>query len=255
MAWILRSCCLLTLGLIALAGVSCNSSNGPDYSASSRQRTSQWNRVLGPVPVERKVTPVQMLGEVNLKQSFIRPGTVGRKLYRPMKPLYVTIHATENYSPGATAWQHARALHNGALRAHKRKGGNRIGFLTWHFTMQQDLGVQHLPTTEQGEHADFDGPGNNHSIGIEMCENQGNNIARTIDRTAKLTAFLMWQHNIPARNVVPHYHWPRAGVSPEHKDCPHFLLDGKRPGPTWNWFLDRVKAHRDRIVPGPTPRL
>ncbi len=254
MARIFRSFCLAVLGLAALAGVSCSSTDGA-YAASSARRTGQWDRALGAVPADRKVTPLQLLGEVNLKQSFIRPGSVGRRLYRPMKPRYVTIHATENFDAQATAWQHARALHNGALKAHKRVGGNRIGYLTWHFTMQQDLGVQHLPTSEQGEHADFDGPGNNYSIGIEMCENRGNSIPQTIDHAAKLAAYLMWEHDIPLGNVVPHYHWRRVGVSPEHKDCPHFLLDGKRPGPTWDWFLARVKAHYCRIVPGPTPRL
>ena len=57
------------------------------------------------------------------------------------------------------------ALKRGALRATKRKGGNRIGFLTWHFTVQDDIAIQHLPCREQGEHADFDGVGNNYKIG------------------------------------------------------------------------------------------
>ena len=221
---------------------------GPTYS-----RTPAWDRELGPVPVERKVTPSQMLKEVHLAQSFIRPGTAGRKRHRAMNPRYITIHSTQNYTAGA--WRHALALRRGALTAHRRRGGNRIGFLTWHFTVEAGCAVQHLPTREQGEHADFDGPGNNYSIGIEMCEHRGNSIPRTLDNTARLTAFLMWQHNVPVRRVVPHYHWPRKGASPEHKNCPHFLLDGGRPGRTWNWFINRVEAHYSRLVPGKTPRL
>lgn len=170
-----------------------------------------------------------------------------------MNVQYITIHSTQNYT--GDAYNHALALKRGALRAHKRPGGNRIGFLTWHFTVQEDVAIQHLPTNEQGEHADFDGPGNNYSIGIEMCEHRGNDIARTIDRTAKLTAFLMWEHGLGIDRVVPHYHWPRRGASPPNKNCPHFLLDNGRPGPTWRWFLARVKAHYDRLVPGPTPRI
>jgi N-acetylmuramoyl-L-alanine amidase len=221
--------------------------------AGSNGRREGWSAQLGPVPAEKKVTPSQLLGEVRLVQDLIRPGSFGRKYFRPMRPGFITIHATENST--GDAWHHALALKRGALRAAKRVGGNRIGFLTWHFTVEDHDAYQHLPTNEQGEHADFDGPGNNFSIGIEMCENNGNDIARTIDNTAKLAAFLMYEHQIPLSNVVPHYHWRRIGVSPEHKNCPHFLLENGRPGSTWRWFLERVQAHYSRLVPGPVPRV
>ncbi len=238
-----------------LAMVSCQNDNrgSNKWTAVSMGRVAQWEKRLGNVPVERKVTPVQLLRETGLEQRFIPAGRVGRKTYRPMNARYITIHSTQNYTAGAR--QHSLALNRGALTARKRKGGNRIGFLTWHFTAESRLIVQHLPTREQGEHADFDGPGNNYSIGIEMCEHKGNDLALTIDNTAKLTAYLMYSKGIPLRNVVPHYHWPRKGVSPEHKDCPHFLLENGVPGRTWNWFLNRVQAHYSRIVAGPAPRI
>ncbi|MGI8601985.1 MAG: peptidoglycan recognition protein family protein [Verrucomicrobiales bacterium] len=249
--------CLVLIGLSAWL-VSCGSSKpsgqiGYSRGSSSVARTTRWDRELGPVPVDRRVTPAQMLAEAGLRQSFIRKGTAGRKKYRPMRPRYITVHSTQNYTAGA--WRHAVALQRGSLRATKRRGGNRIGYLTWHFSVEARLAVQHLPTGEQGEHADFDGPGNNYSIGIEMCEHRGNSIARTLDNAARLSAFLMWEHGIPSRRVVPHYHWERKGVPQPHKNCPHFLLDGGRPGRTWNWFLERVEDHYSRIVPGPTPRV
>jgi N-acetylmuramoyl-L-alanine amidase len=220
---------------------------------TAKPHSGGWQEVMGPVPVDRKVTPEGMLDEVDLKQDMIPFGRYGRRYFRPMLVRYITIHATEN--PTGNAYQHALALKRGALRAPKRKGGNRIGFLTWHFTVQQDVALQHLPTNEQGEHADFDGPGNNYSIGIEMCEHHGNSIPMTLDRTTKLAAYLMWEHHVPIENVVPHYHWRRIGVTPEHKPCPHFLMDEGRPGPTWDWFLSRVQAQYSRIVPGPVPRI
>ena len=73
--------------------------------------------------------------------------------------------------------------------------------------------------------------------------------------TAKLAAFLMYEHGIGIDRVVPHHHWRRIGVSPEHKDCPHFLLDNGREGATWRWFLSRVQQQYSRIVPGPVPRI
>lgn len=176
-----------------------------------------------------------------MRRSYIPRGRYGRRQYRPMTPSYITIHSTQNYS--GDAWAHAKALNRGALR------GGTIGYLCWHFTVQDDVVVQHIPTSERGEHADFDGPGNRTSIAIEMCEHRGNNQAQTIDRTAQLTASLMYYHKIPLSHVVPHYHWPREGYSPAHKDCPHFLLENGRPGATWEWFLNRVNQHYKRISP------
>ncbi|SKA91660.1 N-acetylmuramoyl-L-alanine amidase [Prosthecobacter debontii] len=241
---------LLVLPLALLTAVifaACSSSAG-------RSKISMWearynDRALG------RVTPDQLLREVGIKTDLIPPGKVGRYKYRPMTPRYITIHSTQNYS--GDAYNHALALKRGALRATKRPGGNRIGFLTWHFTVQSNVAIQHLPCREQGEHADFDGPGNNYSIGIEMCEHRGNDIALTIDKTARLAAYLMYTYGIPLDHVVPHYHWPRISpyIKDPHKDCPHFLLDRGRPGPTWQWFLRRVNLHYSRLIPGPARTL
>lgn len=186
-----------------------------------------------------------MLREVRLKVDMVPKGTQGRRVVRPMTPRYITIHSTQNYTAGAD--RHSLALKRGALRAPKRKGGNRIGFLIWHFTVDQGMAIQHMPASEQGEHADFDGPGNRYSIGIEMCEERGSNVAVTMERTAKLTAVLMKKHGIPLNSVVPHYHWPRRGASQPHKNCPHFLMDNGRPGRKWRAFLGRVNFHYKRL--------
>ena len=208
--------------------------------ATVSQRALAWEAELGPVP-QTPLTPSQLLSELTLHQEMIPEGCFGRRNALPMRPTYITIHSTQN--PTGDAWAHARALQNGKLR-----GGRRSGYLFWHFTVQQDAAVQHLPTNIAGEHADLDGPGNHRSIGIEMAEHRGNDLATTIDRTAKLTAFLLYTQGISPRNVVPHYHWPREGYNPPNKNCPHFLLDNGKPGPTWSWFRGRVNAHHKRIV-------
>jgi len=186
-----------------------------------------------------------MARSVHLKNDMVPRGRHGRKVHRSMRPQYITIHSTQNYT--ADAWQHSRALKNGALRSPKSRYGNRIGYLIWHFTVDDKVAIQHMPTTEQGEHADFGGPGNRLSIGIEMCEHRGSNKRATIERTAKLTAVLMKKNGISLRNVVPHYHWPRRGKVPPNKNCPHFLLDNGRPGAKWRWFLSRVNSYYQRI--------
>jgi N-acetylmuramoyl-L-alanine amidase len=227
--------------LTAFIGLLCSCQNNSSLTGSVGQ--------LG------QVTPLQLLAECNVRPDLIASGKYGRRYYRPMRARYITVHSTQNYT--GNAYQHALALKRGALRATQRKGGNRIGYLTWHFTVQQDVAIQHLPCKEQGEHADFDGPGNNYSIGIEMCEHKGNDLSWTIDRTARLSAYLMYTYGIPLNHVVPHYHWPRISpyISQPHKNCPHFLMDNGRPGKKWQWFLSRVKMHYQRIIPGPVKPL
>ncbi len=230
---------ILPVGLLAFVGWQCLPIDG----AGSRGVRSQ------PVAMNssESVSLSQMLREVNLKVDLVPRGTHGRKVVRPMRPRYITIHSTQNFSAAADAERHSLALKRGALRAPKRRGGNRIGYLIWHYTTDERITIQHMPVNEQGEHADFGGPGNRLSIGIEMCENRGSDLRATVDRTAKLTAVLMKQHGIPLRNVVPHYHWPRAGSSQPNKNCPHFLLDYGRPGPKWRRFLARVDHHYKRM--------
>ena len=186
-----------------------------------------------------------MMRDVRLRVDMVPKGTHGRRVVRPMKPRFITIHSTQNWT--ADASRHSLALKRGALRAPKRRGGNRIGYLIWHFTVDDKVAIQHLPTSEQGEHADFDGPGNRYSIGIEMCEHRGSSRAATVERTAKLAAVLMKKHGIPVKNVVPHYHWPRRGASPPNKNCPHFLLDNGRPGAKWRTFQGRVNYYYRRL--------
>jgi N-acetylmuramoyl-L-alanine amidase len=196
-------------------------------------------------PSGGNVSTSAMMREVRLKVDLVPKGTHGRRVVRPMKPRYITIHSTQNWT--ADAARHSLALKRGALRAPKRRGGNRIGYLIWHFTVDDKVAIQHLPTSEQGEHADFDGPGNRYSIGVEMCEHRGSSRAATLDRTAKLSAVLMKKHGIPLKNVVPHYHWPRRGARPPNKNCPHFLLDNGRPGAKWRAFQGLVNYYYRRL--------
>jgi N-acetylmuramoyl-L-alanine amidase len=184
---------------------------------------------------------------VTIHNALIEKGRFGRSKVRVMQPRFITIHTTQNFAPSADARAHARMLQSGSLKGPK----NSLGFVTWHFTVDQDSVWQSLPTNEQGQHADYEGPGNRSSIGIEMCENRGNSRAMTTDRTARLTAELMQRHNIPLGNVVPHQHWPMVrfadGRHLGQKNCPHFLMDNGRPGKKWNAFIDQVARYRKQL--------
>ena len=170
--------------------------------------------------------------QVNVKRDYLSYKAKGRSR-KSMNPKYVTIHSTQNWSRGANALRHSLALKRGAL-----------GKLSWHYTIDEDRAVQHLPTNERGNHADYDGPGNRYSIGIEMCEHPGNSKSRTLERTAKLAAWLCVKHDIPVSRVVPHYKWPRRGKNPTNKNCPHYLLTNGRPGAKWQGFLKAVEVYR-----------
>jgi N-acetylmuramoyl-L-alanine amidase len=236
---------IFSLGLVGLLGSNCHPVNefGSGGSATVQAVVNQSKPSAGGTP---EVSMAAMVREVHLRADLVPRGSHGRKVVRPMKPRYITIHSTQN--PTAGAAQHALALKRGTLRSGKRKGGNRIGYLIWHFTVDGCEAIQHLPITEQGEHADYGGPGNRLSIGIEMCEHRGNDLRATIERTAKLTAVLMVTKRIPLSNVVPHHHWPRWDKRPPHKNCPHFLLDNGRPGAKWRAFLNRVNYHYKRLT-------
>lgn len=208
-------------------------------SCTTTNSGQNWEQALGSISAS-PVSPEEARKSVNLKIDLIKKGTCGRRLDRPMKAQYITIHSTQNYT--GDAYAHAKALKKGALR------GGVCGYMCWHFTVQDDVAIQHVPTNERGEHADFDGPGNRYSIGIEMCEHKGNDLLRTMERTAKLAATLMHHHEIPIENVVPHYHWPRAGYSTPNKNCPHFLMENGQPKESWKWFVSRVQRHHQRIA-------
>lgn len=175
-------------------------------------------RIQNVPPVPR--TMAQMSREVHINRDFMSPRSRARRAAHSMHPRFITIHSTAN--PKGDAAAHARALKRGAM-----------GSLNWHFTVDQYRAVQHIPLNETGRHADRGGPGDMYSIGIEMCEKRGQSIVKTFDRAAKLAACNMYAHDIPLRNVVPHYYWTG-------KRCPHLLLDNGKPGFKWSWFISRV---------------
>lgn len=179
-------------------------------------------------------------GKLNLSQMLVPEGKYGRRKQFPLRASHITIHSTGNRN--ATALQHARGMARGAFRG--RSKWNRTGYLTWHFTVDDVQAIQSLPLNIQGEHADHDGPGNRTSVAIEICEfGSRARQAAAVDRAARLTAYVMHRTGVPLSHVVPHHHWPQRHFRGYQKNCPRILLDGGRPGPKWNAFLQRVKSY------------
>jgi N-acetylmuramoyl-L-alanine amidase CwlA len=135
---------------------------------------------------------------------------------------YITIHQTGNTNRGADARMHGKYIDNGAP-------------VTWHFTVDDKRAVQHLNTRVQGWHAGS-GKGNRESIGVELCVNSDGDYIKTIENAVELVKKLMYDHNIPASQVVQHNYW-------SGKDCPRQIRDGKG-GITWGKFISMVSGSK-----------
>ncbi len=137
-----------------------------------------------------------------------------------MKPKYITIHETGNYSKGATAAAHASYLRNTSAK------------VSWHYTVDDKCAYQHIPNNEVAYHAG-DTYGNSKSIGIEICVNPDGDFNKACLNAAELVRKLMKVHEIPIENVVQHNRW-------NGKDCPKNL---RKSG--WREFISMCKGEDD----------
>ncbi|MDD2259137.1 MAG: N-acetylmuramoyl-L-alanine amidase [Bacilli bacterium] len=142
----------------------------------------------------------------------IRPGTK-----------YITIHDTANAREGADAEMHYRYVTNPETTN-----------ASWHYSVDDGAIYQHLPNDEVGWHAGntitdlFSG--NQYSVGIETCINEGVDYNQVMRNTAKLTAELLKNYNLTINDIKQHYDFST-------KDCPRNMRHYNR----WNEFLNLVK--------------
>ncbi|PGM98408.1 S-layer homology domain-containing protein [Bacillus cereus] len=190
------------------------------YAAPSAEKTTD---IYG-VPLKEMIVPT---GNEN-----IRPGYA-------MKPKYITIHETDNYSVGANARNHAQYLYSQATGTTDRSA-------SWHFTVDDKEVYQHLPLNENAWHAGdgAEGTGNRESIAIEIAVNQDGDYNKAVENARKLAAYLMGQLNIPLENVKKHQFW-------SGKNCPAIMIKNN----AWEPFLQGTKAyydanHKDDITGG-----
>lgn len=168
---------------------------------------------------------------LNLEIDFI-PESNSNRPETKIKPDYITIHNTDNTNRGAGALAHAKYMKG--KDAQNRK-------VSWHYTVDDNLCVKHLPINEMGWHA-ASAEGNKKSIGIEICMNEGIDQSAANKRAATLTAILMYDLNISIDNVVTHHYW-------SGKNCPRLLLNNGKPGEKWKKFLEEVSRIYKSIEP------
>jgi N-acetylmuramoyl-L-alanine amidase len=148
---------------------------------------------------------------------------------------FITIHETGNYRKTADAKRHAVYIYNGSC-------GSKI---SWHFTCDSNVIVQHFEDNQACWHAgDGSGPGNMSSISIEICVNSREGFKQACQNAAWLTAHLIRKHNLGIDAVVQHNKW-------NGKNCPAELRSGVW-GISWADFLEMV---RENLEPKPLYRV
>ena len=78
--------------------------------------------------------------------------------------------------------------------------------------------------------------GNNNSIGIESCINDGTDIYYTWQKTAKLVANLLYNNNLTFDDVKQHHYY-------SGKNCPQTM----RMNGMWPYFMELVKVEYEAI--------
>lgn len=154
--------------------------------------------------------------------DLIPKGNKNRPGYT-MKADFITVHDTGNSKAGADALMHAKYISKPTTAD------------SWHYTVDDQRIVQHLPLTENGWHAGDgkNGAGNRRSIGIEICQNKGIDRAKAEALTTELIAYLILTQSIPIEKVYQHNHW-------NGKNCPGVIRS--RQG-AWNELMGKIKAN------------
>lgn len=192
--------------------------------------------VMYAAPIEEKTTDIY---GVTLKEMIVPKGNENIRPGYAMKPKYITIHETDNYSVGANAKNHAIYLYNQATGTEDRSA-------SWHFTVDDKEIYQHLPLNENAWHAGdgAEGTGNRESIAIEIAVNEDGDYNKAVENARKLTAYLMGELHIPLENVKKHQFW-------SGKNCPAIMIKNN----AWEPFLQGTKVyydanHKDDITGG-----
>ena len=166
------------------------------------------------------MTRQEAYGELNITTLLIPVGYANRPQGANCHK-YITVHETDNEDDGADADAHAKYLLGKDAR--KRR-------VSWHFTVDEDETIKHLPSTETAWHTGTS-RGNSASIGIEMCVNGGTLAEATLNRTALLCAVLCKTIHIETKNIRQHHDW-------SGKDCPAKLRASGR----WDEFIGMVEG-------------
>ena len=142
----------------------------------------------------------------------------------------ITVHQTGNTSRGANAQAHA----NIQSRLNPRQA-------SWHYSVDDKEIIQSFEDSAQCWHAsDGRGPGNLHSVSIEICINSDGDYVKAVENGAKLVKHLIEKYGLSIGDVKQHYDWSR-------KNCPEQIRAGK-DGINWTDFLAMVEGSGKKVA-------
>ena len=142
----------------------------------------------------------------------------------------ITVHQTGNTNRGANAQAHA----NIQSRLNPRQA-------SWHYSVDDKEIIQSYEDSAQCWHAsDGRGPGNLHSISIEICINSDGDYVKSVENGAKLVKHLIEKYGLSIGDVKQHYDWSR-------KNCPAQIRAGK-DGINWTDFLSMVEGSGKKVA-------
>jgi hypothetical protein len=222
---------------------SVNHTTGEQYRAA----LARWMDELADEE-QPTMTNVQFAGsgvavplDVPLRIVLVPPWQTNQRPGIAMSADRVVVHETDNTNAGANAEMHSRYLLNGAE-------GRQA---SWHFTVDKDEIVQHIPISEVAWHGgDGAGPCNYHGIAMELCVDNGNASKQQIRHNAeKLAAALRRAKSIS--RMQRHGDCCAAIGNPAgcHNRCPLYIgIDGY-----WPEFQKNVDALLGGVTPAPEP--
>jgi len=162
---------------------------------------------------------IGVVEELIAKDRINRPGN-------KMTPTTITIHNTDNTSPGAGAKAHSRFVRNtGYYMLNGKKHP-----VSWHFSVDDSYAIQHLPLDEVAFHAGTTANGS--SLAIEICMNPDSDEARANSKAAALAAHLLRRYGLGIGALRRHNDWNPA------KQCPRRLMAPSK----WSAFVAEVNG-------------
>ena len=153
----------------------------------------------------------------------------------------VTIHTTANYAKGADAKAHRNLAFNMCVKGNPWEKK----YIGYHYFVDDNIAYQVTPSDERVWCCTdgANGIGNNETVSIEMCVNQGCDLSKAMNNVAYVTAYELVQHGVQTvvdgvadktnGNVFQHNTWYPV------KNCPDYIRNNK----LWEKFIALVKQH------------
>lgn len=142
-----------------------------------------------------------------------------------IKPLYITVHETDNTAAGANADAHYRYWNS-----------NDSANSSVHFVVDDTKVIQLLELNQKawhvGDNKGYSNITNNNSIGIEVCVNSDGDYAKARQNAIELVQYLLGVTGLSVDKVVRHN-------DASGKYCPRKMLDNPQ---LWTDFKNAVSA-------------